>query len=173
MATLTITHTEDLTLNGVQQGTTNTQTLSSIGSVYKRIVKIKDDTDATILVFKDSVTDGNKDTAQSAGGCFKAADTKYFRITNLDSDHPCHLNIIGDVDRAGDAAADDGVEAADDGLAVVLLKPGYSFIWGEVTDSFNAHDAQISVLATVNNISRIFVNSLSEDVDVEIFVAGT
>lgn len=170
MATLTVTHTEDLTLNGVQQGTTNTLSIASVSSVHKRIVKIPSGVDTTILVFKDSVTDGNADTAQSAGGCLRRDHTLYFRITNIDSAHDCAVNIIGDAN-----TGDDGIEDATDGIAAIGLKAGHSMLWGTVEDSFQVHDGAITILteAALENIQRVVIEGGSNDVDIEIFVAGT
>ena len=40
MATLTVTHKEDITLNGQQFGGTNIKTFSSINEISKRILTI-------------------------------------------------------------------------------------------------------------------------------------
>ena len=39
-ATMTVTVTESVSLNGSQQGATNTLTLSNIDEIYKRIVTV-------------------------------------------------------------------------------------------------------------------------------------
>ena len=39
--TLTVKITEDITLNGVQQGSTTTNTVSSVAEIYKRIMTKK------------------------------------------------------------------------------------------------------------------------------------
>ena len=43
MATLTVTHTENLTLNGSEEGKTNTQSITGINDVYKRVVTCTND----------------------------------------------------------------------------------------------------------------------------------
>ena len=40
MATLNVTHTESLTLNGQEQGSTNTLAITGINNVDKRIVSV-------------------------------------------------------------------------------------------------------------------------------------
>ena len=50
MATLTVTHTEDITLNGQQFGGTNIKTFASITEISKRILTITT-TESTCLLY--------------------------------------------------------------------------------------------------------------------------
>ena len=75
-ATLTVTHSESITLNGQDQGSTNTFTIASIKDISKRLVTIAADDDATVLVFKS--------TTAIADGALDKDLVKYIRITNLD-----------------------------------------------------------------------------------------
>ena len=61
MATLTVTHKENLTLNGSEEGKTNTQSITGINDVYKRVVTCTNDVDTTLAVFK-----ATANTAESA-----------------------------------------------------------------------------------------------------------
>ena len=89
MANLTVTHTEDITLNGQQFGGTNVKSISGINNIYKRIVTCPANVDTTILrtgVTVD-VTDSSMDVQ----------DVKYIRLTNLDSANSVNVNLQIDV----------------------------------------------------------------------------
>ena len=99
MATLTVTLTEALTLNGSEQGGTNTLTISSITDLYKRIVTVPSGVDTTLCDFHSTVgvSDGTSDLE----------DVKYVRITNLDSSNPVNLSLqvdTGEDDSAADSS---------------------------------------------------------------------
>ena len=72
-ATLTVTLTEAISLNGKDQGATSSFTVASINEIYKHIVTATT-TATTFLKFG---------TAASAGTLIRA-DVSYLRITNLD-----------------------------------------------------------------------------------------
>ena len=80
MATLTVTHSENIKLNGTQQGASNTQTISSITEVYKRTVNVPA-SEVELLNFG---------TAISAG-TFVEGDVMYLRITNRSTDKFIYL----------------------------------------------------------------------------------
>ena len=80
MATLTVTHTEQIKLNGSQQGASTTQTINSITEVYKRSISIPT-SETTLLSFGTAV----------AAGTFVESDVMYIRITNLDSSNHVYL----------------------------------------------------------------------------------
>ena len=75
MANLTVTHTEDITLNGQQFGGTTIKSFSGINEISKRILTITT-TESTIGTFS---------TAVASAGHYVAADVRYIRFTNLDS----------------------------------------------------------------------------------------
>ena len=74
MANLTVTHTEDITLNGQQFGGTTVKSLAGINEISKRIVTITT-TEGVIATFS---------AAAAAAGHYVAADVRYIRFTNLD-----------------------------------------------------------------------------------------
>ena len=81
MATLNVTHTESLTLNGEQFGSTNSLSISGISNVDKRIVSVP--TSEVVLVsFSTAV----------AAGTFNEANVRYIRITNKDTTN--HLYLV-------------------------------------------------------------------------------
>ena len=75
MANLTVTHTEDITLNGQQFGGTNIKTFSSINEISKRSLTITT-TECVIGTFS---------AATASAGHYIAADVRYIRFTNLDT----------------------------------------------------------------------------------------
>jgi hypothetical protein len=79
-ATLTITHTEQIKLNGSQQGASTTQTINAITEVYKRNIAIPT-SEVTLLSFGATVS----------AGTFVESDVMYIRITNLDASNHIYL----------------------------------------------------------------------------------
>ena len=114
MATLTVTHTESITLNGQEFGGTNIYTVAGINNIYKRIVTCPANVDTTILrtgVTVD-VTDSSMDVQN----------VKYIRVTNLDSSNSVNVNLQIDVTESGS-----GASAANE-TATILLAAGESFV---------------------------------------------
>ena len=74
MANLTVTHTEDITLNGQQFGGTTIKSISGINEISKRIL--------TITVTECVI--GTFSAAAASAGHYIAADVRYIRFTNLD-----------------------------------------------------------------------------------------
>jgi hypothetical protein len=164
--TLTVKITETLTLNGMDQGGTVTETVDSCGEVYKRIVSIPVN-DASIGANDQySVITTTDDTTTTVGpGRFIVADMKYVRITNLNTGAGEGLHIY--------ISRDDDNNATADETAVFLLEEGKSFILWTLAAAFDADSGQINA-ATLDGISDIkLVNeSTSVVVDVEVFVVS-
>ena len=74
MANLTVTHTEDITLNGQQFGGTTIKSFTGINEISKRILTI---TTAECVI-------GTFSAAVASAGHYTAADVRYIRFTNLD-----------------------------------------------------------------------------------------
>ena len=81
MATLNVTHTESLTLNGQEQGSTNTLAITGINNVDKRIVTVPT-SEIVLASFGTAV----------AAGTFNEANVRYVRITNRDTTN--HLYLV-------------------------------------------------------------------------------
>ena len=86
MATLTITVSESVTLQGKNHGTSNTTTISSIAEIYKRIMAI--DNSASVVLY----TCGT--STKAAGSAFDSDDIKYVRMTNIGA-QPINIKVIG------------------------------------------------------------------------------
>ena len=74
MATLKVTHIEDIVLEGRQQGTTRTMSFNNITDVYSRVFSFKQGTLTTLYTTDDSAL---------SGGVFDDGSVKYTRITSL------------------------------------------------------------------------------------------
>ena len=151
MANLVVTHTESLTLNGSQQGGTNTLTITGINEVYKRVVTITT-TETNILSFDD---------AAIGQGKFIEANVRYIRFTNLDGTNFITLTFTNE----------DGDEAA------MILDKGCSFIFnadldGGVVNVFNAtENANANSDAALGDLTLIQADANSSSCKLEVFVA--
>ena len=94
MATLTVTLTEDLTLNGYQQGSSNSFAIASITQITKKIVTCTNDQNITLIAFDSDLHDANS--------VLDMESTKYIRITNLDSSNTVNLSL--QIDTGADGA---------------------------------------------------------------------
>ena len=154
MATLTTTITESLTLNGAQQGGTTTKSITGINHVFKRIVTCVDDTDCTIANFQTATN-----TSDSA---IDLEDVRYIRVTNLEGTNPCNLSLQI-------AGGEDGTPNMSSSH---LLQAGESFILHVVHDGIAVSDANNTIVTALTDLESLLVDPLSENVQVEVFVAS-
>ena len=149
-ATMTVTLTESVSLNGSQQGATNTLSVSNIDEVYKRIVTVPN-SEVEILAFSTAVTTGT----------FIESDVLYIRITNKDDTN--HVGLIFKNEN-------------DDEFGVKLDK-GQSFIYngdlaGGVVDTMDAQDGGADLAAnTFADLVNVTAYADTAACDIEIFVA--
>ena len=85
--TLTVTLTENITLNGYDQGSKNTLTIESVNEVFKRLVTCTASQTTTVLTFNAAV--------HGAAGAVDLQDCKYIRITNMDDTNAIEIAIVG------------------------------------------------------------------------------
>ena len=154
MANLTVTLTESVTLNGSVRGSTNQLTITGIEHVMERIVTVPASVDTTVLLTKHDVF--------SSDSAVDIQDTKYIRITNLDSTNSVTLSL------QIDAGENDG--GADETCSI-LLEAGKTFMMGTPHDSIAVNDSSTAVTAT-HDLESIMVDSASNVVKLEVFVAG-
>tara|TARA_R110002012_G_scaffold13385_2_gene57483 strand:+ start:255 stop:737 length:483 start_codon:yes stop_codon:yes gene_type:complete len=160
MATLNVTITEELTLNGVDRGSKNNLSVGSVTQVLSRMVDLPANggsgtTDTTVANFRTLVT-----TADSA---LKDDDVKYVRMTNLDSSNDITLSL--------QLAANGGADAST--TASVLLPAGQTFILGKAVGIAAVDDdAAGKVTSLVDLESIIAVNGNNAIVSLEIFIAS-
>ena len=148
-ATLTVTITEAVTLNGQDKGATNTLTVSSVTEVSQRIVEIPT-SEITVLSFQ----------ANNPGaGTFDKADVRYIRLTNKDDTH--HIELIF----ASSASAE----------CAHKLDAGHSFIIAADNSGggVGIHDASASALTvSFDDLTSIAALANTAACDLEYFVAG-
>jgi len=148
-ATLTVTHTESITLNGVDHGATNKLEIGSINEVMKRIVSVPTSEVQVIAMHNTAVSSGT----------FLEANVRYIRITNLDDTNHVTLTFKND---------------NDDEFAVMLDR-GQTFVYngdldGGVVDTMDAAATALSL--ALGDLVDITAIASTAAVDIEIFVAS-
>tara|TARA_R110002124_G_scaffold180593_1_gene348127 strand:+ start:11 stop:499 length:489 start_codon:yes stop_codon:yes gene_type:complete len=153
--TLKVTLTEQIILNGRDQGSKNTLSISSIKDVFKRIITIAADDDATVLVFKS--------TTAIADGALDLQNVKYIRITNLDDTNSVGLSLQLDSDEDNSAANES---------CTILLEAGRSFIMGTPDEGIHVNDDAAGILTALTDLESIIINPGTNAGTVEVFTAS-
>ena len=155
-ATLTVTVTESVTLNGSDQGASNALTVASVNEVVKRIVSVST-TESGLLGFS---TASSTDLSKSyLAGQFDEDDVRYIRITNKDDTNFAILVF----------KSEGNAEFA------VKLDAGHSFILpgdnsGGVKDVMDASASALTV--SLEDLVDITATANTAAVDLEVFVAS-
>ena len=155
MANLTVTLTESVTLNGSVRGSTNQLTITGIEHVMERIVTVPASADTTVLL--------TKATVNSEDSAVDIQDTKYIRVTNLDSTNSVTLSLQIDNDEDSSAA---------DESCSVLLEAGKTFMLGTPHEALAVGGGGSSIQTDLHDLESILVDSGSNAVKLELFVAG-
>ena len=151
-ATLTVTLTESISLNGTDQGATNTKTIASINEVSKRIITVTT-TEAVIATFSSAV---------ASAGHFPHADVRYIRFTNKDDTNFITLTFRNQ----------------DNDEAAIKVDAGQSFILNGdnangMTAVLNAtQDADAASSANFGSLTNIQADADTGSCDLEMFVAS-
>ena len=151
-ATMTVTLTEEISLNGYDQGSKNTQTVSSIAEVSKRILTITTN-EATIATFSGAV---------GSAGHFNDGNVRYIRFTNKDDTNFITLTFRNQ----------------DNDEVAIKLDAGQSFIWngdnsGGLADVFNAtQDADAASSTNFGSLTNIQADADSDSCDLEMLIAS-
>lgn len=153
-ASMTVTITESITLNGQAQGGTNSFSVGSVNEIYKRIVTCVDDTDCTIATFQTATS--------TSDGAIDLEDVRYIRVTNLDDTNPMNLSL--QVALSEDASAN--------ASTTILVGAGESFILGTIHDGISLDDDAAGIVTALNDLESLLVDPLSENIDVEVFIAS-
>jgi hypothetical protein len=149
-ATMTVTVSESITLNGKNQGSTNTLTLPGIVNISKRIVNVPN-SEVEIIAMGTAV----------GSGTFNEADVLYIRITNLDDTN--HVGLIFKNENNDEFG--------------VKLDKGQSFIYngdlaGGVVDTMDAQDGGADLAAnTFGDLVNVTAYADTAACDIEVFVA--
>jgi hypothetical protein len=132
-ATLTVTITESITLNGSDQGATNSFTVASVAEVNKRIVNCPA-SDKTILTFGAAIEAGQ----------FIVGDVRYVRLTNKDDTNYVTLNIEG-------ATATDYSVRLDPGASYLIISTSATGVDDYADISGVTLEALTGIKATANS----------------------
>jgi hypothetical protein len=144
-ATLTVTVTESITLNGSNMGATNTLSVASVNEVNQRIVSLDASNVRTLFEFGTTI----------GSGTFVMANVKYLRITNKDDTNGVSLNL----------------ESASSNNWLVLLA-GQSFILSSATAAIEADDDTTIAAPTLQDIVKISAHS-ANPIDLDCYIALT
>ena len=150
-ATLSVTLTESINLNGYDQGSKNITTIASIAEVSKRIVTVTT-TEAVVATFSAAIAAGN----------YIAANIRYIRLTNLDDTNFITLTFRNQ----------------DNDEVAIKLDAGQSFMWcgdnvNGMTAVFNAtEDADAAYSTNFGSLTNVQARADSASVDLEIYIAG-
>ena len=164
MANLKVTIREELTLNGYDQGSENTLTISDVDEVFKRIVTCPANNETTIARFRSSV--GNASGTATFDSALDVQDVKYVRVTNLDSSNDCKLSLqieVGEDDSGADTSA------------TVLVEAGKSFMMGSPHDGIGAVSSgsfNANLVTDLVDLDSLVVQPGSNSVNVEVYVAS-
>ena len=156
MATLTTTIKEELTLNGIERGSTNTLSINGVTEVMQRMVTCPANNDTTIASFKAAVN--------TSDGALELASAKYIRVTNLDSSNSITLSL--QISSAENGTADASTS--------ILLAAGRSFIMGTPHDGIATDDDGTTVItdSNLNDLESLIVDPMTNSVTVELFIAS-
>jgi hypothetical protein len=144
-ATLTVTHTEALTLNGVDRGVTNTFTVGSINEVDHRIMTCLHSGLQTVAVLGTAV----------AAGTYIKTNVKYIRLTNKDDTNFITIGFL----------------AADNKSAYLKLEAGQTFTF--YNDDLDCEDASAAAFDSFSDIATINAKADTASCDLEVFIAST
>ena len=151
-ATMKVTLTEQIILNGRDQGSKNELSVSGINEISKRIVTITT-TESTIATFSAAV---------ASAGHYVAADVRYIRFTNKDDTNFITLTFRNQ----------------DNDEAAIKLDAGQSFIWNGdnangMTAVLNAtEDADAASSTNFGSLTNIQAVADTASCDLEVFIAS-
>ena len=152
MANLTVTHTEDITLNGQQFGGTTIKSFAGINEISKRILTITT-TECVINTFSSAV---------ASAGHYTAADVRYIRFTNLDGTNFITLTFRNQ----------------DNDEVAIKLEQGKSFVWaGDNSDGMETvmnatQDADAASDTAFGSLTNIQADANTGSCDLEVIIAS-
>ena len=145
--TLKVKIQEDIVLDNQDYGSKRILEISSIDEIYKRIVTCPASQTTTVVVFNSNV--------YGANGAVDVEDSKYIRITNLDSSNAVEIGLTG-------AATN----------YQVTLAAGQSHILGSADDLLLAEADTSPSFGTMTDLGKISCRPNGSAVNLEVFVAS-
>ena len=151
-ATMKVTLSENIKLNGRQLGSNNTISIGSVNEVSKRILTITT-AESVIATFSAAV---------ASAGHYVAANVRYIRFTNKDDTNFITLTFRNQ----------------DNDEVAIKLDAGQSFIWnadnsGGLVDVLNAtQDADAASDTALGDLTNIQADANTGSCDLEVFIAS-
>ena len=145
MATLTVTHTESLSLDGRDRSATKTFTVSNITEIYERTLTVP--TSATVLVSFDSSVEGSAVELPTAN-------VKYIRITNTHASNAIELAIVSATNYQ------------------VTLAAGQTHVLGAAATCLLAEEDASPSFGTMADLVSIQAKAISSAATVEVYIAS-
>ena len=164
MATLTVTLTESITMDAAYGGDTisksNVASITGINQVMSRVFTCPaaDGGISGTTIAKFSAAANTADGATA----IDLENTKYIRVTNLDSSNSVTLSL---------QISDDEDGAADHSTSI-LLEAGKSFMMGTPHDGIATNSGGAAVITDLHDLESLIVDPAANDVAVELFIAG-
>ena len=155
-ASMTVTITESIALNGSSQGASNSFSIASVNEVYKRIITCPANSETTLAHFHSSVADGTL-------APLDIEDVRYIRVTNLDDSTSVTLSL------QSDSGEDD---SAADTSASLLIESGKSFVMGSPNDGIGVSDANANLVTDLVDLESLVIFTGGSAIDVEVFIAS-
>ena len=149
---LKVTLTEEIILNGRDQGSKNVLSIGGINEISKRIITVTT-TESVIATFS---------AAAASAGHYVAADVRYIRFTNKDDTNFITLTFRNQ----------------DNDEAAIKLDAGQSFIWNGdnangMTAVLNAtEDADAASSTNFGSLTNIQADADTASCDLEVFIAS-
>lgn len=153
-ATLTVTITETITLDGEARGGTVTQTIASVSEIAKRVMEVPI-TEIEIAKFQ---------ATNPGAGTFDEADVKYVRLSNRDATN--HVVFVFTDDSATEFAI-----KVDAGNSIAFFGDNS----GGVADWMKASGSALTVNSSVAAGDIVTISAIADTapVDIEYLIAGT
>ena len=152
MATLSVIHSESIVLNGEEYGGTNTNLVTGINEISKRILTITTN-EATIATFSGAV---------ASAGHYNDSAVRYMRFTNKDDTNFLTLTFRNQ----------------DNDEVAIKVDAGQSFIWcgdnaSGMSSVFNAtQDADAASDTALGDLTNIQADANTGSCDLEMFIAS-
>ena len=145
MATLTVTHSESLTLDGRERGSTQAFTVSNITEIYERTLTVP--ATETVLVAFGADVEGSVVE-------LPVTNAKYIRITNTHASNDIEIGVIADTNYQ------------------VTLAAGQSHVLGAAGECMLAEENADPSFGTMTNLTSIEAKAISSAATVEVFIAS-
>jgi|DEB0MinimDraft_10_1074344.scaffolds.fasta_scaffold58547_2 hypothetical protein len=151
MATLTVTHSESLVLDGRNRGASKTFSITNIEEIYERTLTIPQDASTVLAAFGADVEGGSVE--------LPVGNVKYIRVTNTGSIIPAKLAVIDSTNNYQ-----------------VVLYPGQSHVLGDAEDLMvaeaNTNTLFGTTVADIESLSAIAVGTASDTATLEVYIAS-